>query len=32
VEGDEVRLGVDDKEYVLHLDAIDKANIIPRFD
>ena len=32
VEGDEVRIGVDDKEYVLHLDAIDKANIVPRFD
>ena len=31
VEGDEVRIGVDDKEYVLHLDALDKANIVPRF-
>lgn len=32
VEGDEVRIAVDDKEYLLSVDAIDKANIIPRFD
>lgn len=31
VEGDDVRLVVDGKEYVLAVDAIDKANIIPRF-
>lgn len=31
VEADEVRLAVDDKEFVLAIDAIDKANIIPRF-
>lgn len=32
VEGDEVRIAVDDKEYLLSVGAIDKANIIPRFD
>jgi ribosome maturation factor RimP len=32
VEGEEVRMAVEDKEYVLSLDAIDKANIIPRFE
>lgn len=32
IEGDEVRIGVEDKEYLLSPDAIDKANIIPRFD
>lgn len=32
VEGDEVRIAVDDIEYLLSVDAIDKANIIPRFD
>lgn len=31
VDGEDVRLAVDDKEYVLAVDAIDKANIIPRF-
>lgn len=31
VDGDDVRLAVDGKEYVLAVDAIDKANIIPRF-
>lgn len=31
VEGDDVRLAVEDKEYVIAVDAIDKANIIPRF-
>ena len=32
VDGDEVRVAVDNTEYVLALDAIDKANIVPRFD
>ena len=32
VEGEEVRVVADGKEYVLNVDAIDKANIIPRFD
>lgn len=32
IEGEEVRMAVEDKEYVLSLDAIDKANIIPRFE
>jgi ribosome maturation factor RimP len=31
VDGDDVRLAVDGKEYVLAVDAIDKANIVPRF-
>src|SRR5690606_12492873 len=31
VEGADVRIAVDDKEYLLAVDAIDKANIIPRF-
>jgi len=31
VDGDEVRIAVDNKEYVLAVDAIDKANIVPRF-
>lgn len=31
VEGADVRVAVDDKEYLLAIDAIDKANIIPRF-
>lgn len=31
VDGADVRVAVDDKEYVLAIDAIDKANIIPRF-
>src|SRR5690606_8566552 len=31
VEGDQVRVAVDDKEYLLAIDAIDKANIIPQF-
>lgn len=31
VEGADVRVAVDDKEYLLAVDAIDKANIIPRF-
>lgn len=31
VEGTDVRVSVDDKEYVLAVDAIDKANLIPRF-
>jgi ribosome maturation factor RimP len=31
VEGADVRVAVDDKEYLLAVDAIDKANIVPRF-
>lgn len=31
VEGADVRVAVEDKEYLLAIDAIDKANIIPRF-
>jgi len=31
VEGADVRVAVEDKEYLLAVDAIDKANIIPRF-
>lgn len=31
VEGDQVRVAVDDKEYLLAVDSIDKANIIPQF-
>lgn len=31
VEGDEVVLQVDDAEYLLPIDSIDKANIVPRF-
>lgn len=31
VEGADVRIAVDDKEYLLAVDAIDKANIVPRF-
>lgn len=31
VEGADVRIAVEDKEYLLAVDAIDKANIIPRF-
>ncbi len=31
VEGDEVRIAAEGKEYLLGLDVIDKANIIPRF-
>jgi len=32
VDGDEVRIAADDKDYLLAIDSIDKANIIPRFD
>ena len=31
VEGADVRVAVEDKEYLLAIDAIDKANIVPRF-
>lgn len=31
VEGDEVLLVVDDEEYLLPIDSIDKANIVPQF-
>ncbi|AQZ96681.1 ribosome maturation factor RimP [Halopseudomonas phragmitis] len=31
VEGDEVVIQVDDHEYLLPIDSIDKGNIIPRF-
>jgi|SRR5690606_6575503 ribosome maturation factor RimP len=32
VDGDDVRIAVDDKEHVLAIDIIDKANVIPRFE
>lgn len=32
VDGDEVRIAADDKDYLLTIDSIDKANIIPRFE
>jgi ribosome maturation factor RimP len=32
VDGDDVRIAVDDKEHVLAVDIIDKANVIPRFE
>jgi ribosome maturation factor RimP len=32
VDGDDVRIAVDDKEHVLAVDLIDKANVIPRFE
>jgi ribosome maturation factor RimP len=32
VENDDVLVAVDDKEYLLPVDSIDKANIVPRFD
>jgi ribosome maturation factor RimP len=32
VEGEDVTLNVDGKEIVLPVDAIDKSNIVPRFD
>lgn len=31
VEGADVRVAVDDKEYLLAVDAIDKANVVPAF-
>lgn len=31
VEGEDIRLAVDNQEYVIAADAVDKANIIPRF-
>jgi ribosome maturation factor RimP len=31
IEGDEVILQVDDEEYLLPFDSIEKANIVPRF-
>ncbi|MEH6625973.1 MAG: ribosome maturation factor RimP [Motiliproteus sp.] len=31
VEGDEVIVQVDDQEYLLPIDSIDKANIVPQF-
>lgn len=31
VEGDEVVIQVDDHEYLLPIDSIDKSNIVPRF-
>jgi ribosome maturation factor RimP len=31
VEGTDVRVAVDEKEYLLAVDAIDKANVVPRF-
>lgn len=31
VEADEIRVVADDKEYLFAIDAIDKANIVPRF-
>jgi len=32
VDGDDVCIAVDDKEHVLAIDIIDKANVIPRFE
>ena len=31
VEGDDVVLAIDDEEYLLPLEAIDKANVVPQF-
>jgi len=32
VDGDQVRIAADDQDYLLAIDSIDKANIIPRFE
>jgi ribosome maturation factor RimP len=31
IEGDDVLLQIDDEEYLLPFDSIEKANIVPRF-